>query len=958
MVDSFSDVLSGFLSLPYEEGGSPIYSIDGERGIYEDIRGRRDRYARQYAKGTVEYDRRQYKVLNGVPLRFDECAALDRIEAGMELESDYQGFELRLIQMERELRQRPYSGDKTSRYAFYKKQRVLEYANFVTDKYFSDHKYSGLSAYDHDSSYFEVMFDNGAGVEDPGKIYRESGKSVISKEDGKIRIDSEMVRSVAESLADTSLYISRIREKIKLQTRKNYMKGTYDLMLYVINEFLVDYSRLNPMFRDLSPLSGSGKTVKELLMPVYSDLSAHDINNLTAIEYFDETEYYNISAATDGRSDIVGTNDRFWRDPAGEPLMRHDGIDRDFDAESIKSFYMDTLGIRDNYISDDAALCAFLDAVFNLGAVDSFVHGVSADVDGNVSAHELFGAQVEKYGMYSDDLYGSYLAVKRAWRTFTSYLSGNEYDYQTSSCVSAQVLSAAGYIRQLILDRELSSVSAVYDAYIDRADRLSAMVDSGVEKYNDLISGEYAFYFQQQSGYKYCFDDFGNSDSYKHEWYVGSKDVGLEYWYDMIQAVDEYASGSDDKGDYITNWPIRDTVEYFYHEFTKLSGWYADMIMGVAVPDIDMSLEHDWEDEYGFVDINAPSLEDELKYGYDFMNQSIAERKQYLLDMLNNLKQQALQLQSLSQSIKNALAQAKSSYNDHFEKYNLGDSVIYAVSVNKQSKIDDEYPFDRCHRKEGTPPAARSFDEDLGDLTINNVKYYYYTKINSDGEYTGDFGFEASYISPYSDDDSVLDRCRELKQYMSAPTHFVAVGSTADYRYGLMDEGVYAAVTQVENDFNTLQQSVNGLIDQVEALGYQIGSYTDVDEAIAGLIEVINQSMDESIIEKDDKIQTYRKYLKAVIQLSSLYLPVKYEYDSISKDQKQRAYLSEFTPDNDMTLAALGRLSAYSVEKDHANKEAILESVARMRRSYDDAVSAYQEVAEELAREYMLPQSF
>ena len=86
--------------------------------------------------------------------------------------------------------------------------------------------------------------------------------------------------------------------------------------------------------------------------------------------------------------------------------------------------------------------------------------------------------------------------------------------------------------------------------------------------------------------------------------------------------------------------------------------------------------------------------------------------------------------------------------------------------------------------------------------------------------------------------------------------------------------------------------------------------------------------MDESIIEKDDKIQTYRKYIHAVIQLSSLYLPIKYEYDSISKDQKQRAYLSEFTPDNDMTLAVLDRLSAYSVDKDLENKEAILGSIS------------------------------
>ena len=168
MVDSFESVLNGFLSLPYSEGGAPIYSIEGEWGIYEDLARRRDRYALQYVEGTVEYDRRQYKMLNGVSLLFDECAALDRIEAGLELESDYQGFELKLIQMERELRQKSQSGDKTSRYAFYKKQRVLEYANFVTDKYFSDHKCSDLSVYKYDNQYFEVIFESKGSAEDPG----------------------------------------------------------------------------------------------------------------------------------------------------------------------------------------------------------------------------------------------------------------------------------------------------------------------------------------------------------------------------------------------------------------------------------------------------------------------------------------------------------------------------------------------------------------------------------------------------------------------------------------------------------------------------------------------------------------------------------------------------------------------------------------------------------------------
>lgn len=42
------------------------------------------------------------------------------------------------------------------------------------------------------------------------------------------------------------------------------------------------------------------------------------------------------------------------------------------------------------------------------------------------------------------------------------------------------------------------------------------------------------------------------------------------------------------------------------------------------------------------MDINAPSLEDELKYGYDFMNKQLADRKQLLMDMINDIKSRAI----------------------------------------------------------------------------------------------------------------------------------------------------------------------------------------------------------------------------------------------------------------------------------------------------------------------------
>lgn len=42
-----------------------------------------------------------------------------------------------------------------------------------------------------------------------------------------------------------------------------------------------------------------------------------------------------------------------------------------------------------------------------------------------------------------------------------------------------------------------------------------------------------------------------------------------------------------------------------------------------------------------------------------------------------------------------------------------------------------------------------------------------------------------------------------------------------------------------------------------------------------------------------------------------------------------------------MTLAALDRLSSYSVDKDLNNKKAILGSISQMRQKYSEALSAY-----------------
>ncbi len=54
-----------------------------------------------------------------------------------------------------------------------------------------------------------------------------------------------MIEQVAKNLANLTLYIQKIREKIKQQTQKNYMKGTNLLLVYIINEYLIDYAKHN-----------------------------------------------------------------------------------------------------------------------------------------------------------------------------------------------------------------------------------------------------------------------------------------------------------------------------------------------------------------------------------------------------------------------------------------------------------------------------------------------------------------------------------------------------------------------------------------------------------------------------------------------------------------------------------------------------------------------------------------
>lgn len=150
------------------------------------------------------------------------------------------------------------------------------------------------------------------------------------------------------------------------------MKGTNLLLVYIINEYLIDYAKHN---KDALIESG--------LSSVYRSLSAHqfkeseDTENYTinSVEFYDETDYTNISAATSRVSEkSAQVNRRYWETTLADSrgLLKDDG--KYFKIEDIEKFYLSTLNLNSPLSGN---LPNFLSTVFDLGADPTFIYNLN-----------------------------------------------------------------------------------------------------------------------------------------------------------------------------------------------------------------------------------------------------------------------------------------------------------------------------------------------------------------------------------------------------------------------------------------------------------------------------------------------------------------------------------------------------------------------------------------------------
>ena len=325
----------------------------------------------------------KYKLEN---FKQDEIA--DAIENGTDYIDRYNQYEQIVLKKEFEKREAPYQLKDAGviderkdlrynliRYSYYREKKVIEYFKFVEDTYNSlimpeEIKQSiqrtedtDISIYDKDENYFLVDQKKTKKL-----LYRD-------EQTGSYIVKKQYIITIAKLLADQVLEIADIRDQVKIQLRKSYLKGTFLLLSYVINEYL----KYNIQKTYGSVFYDSDNV--DLSTYIQRSLSSDDAVQL--VEYYDQTQYYNISADED--DEVEGqmssiyekpiaiknkdeVNSKFWDD-----LDSKIGINTmDLPLNEIDEFYRKSLNLNLRNVETSSNLVNFLSIIYEYGANTSF----------------------------------------------------------------------------------------------------------------------------------------------------------------------------------------------------------------------------------------------------------------------------------------------------------------------------------------------------------------------------------------------------------------------------------------------------------------------------------------------------------------------------------------------------------------------------------------------------------
>lgn len=322
----FTNVLNNFCRLTYNNYSS--------RTIYNEL-------SQSYLEQDFSVDNndtnelielKKYRTKYNIPKTFNSIIEANNIEQGFSSINDYSEHEKYLINAELDYRYRPMEQKRPeSRYHYYRERIVRDYFKFVENECADlSNLYNSATKYIIDNSFIEVSSIS-------------SVQLATKTDNGNLYINDNYIKNVAKTLTTIVNAIRDIREQVKTQVQKNFIKGTKLHLEYVIREYI--RTNIYSMFKKIF----ANSELSDKLLSIEYNISDVIVN---INEYVDPTEYFNISTDIDQLSNNV--NSPYWKSQqsfrtiAGfndnnifrNPTIANAGITKTFDNNDISNFYL------------------------------------------------------------------------------------------------------------------------------------------------------------------------------------------------------------------------------------------------------------------------------------------------------------------------------------------------------------------------------------------------------------------------------------------------------------------------------------------------------------------------------------------------------------------------------------------------------------------------------------------
>lgn len=850
-----------------------------------------DRYA--YDKRTANIDP-----------SFNVEAEVDKIDVGQSSIDDYSGDELRLVQQEIEYRKSVQSQnggnvDLALRNEYYKKKKVIEYAKFVDNMTNAYSSLSTLSTYQYDSAYCYVSGDM-------SYDFTISGVGTTS-----VGIDESLVDRAAIQLMHMTNYINKVRESMRLQVRKVFMKGTSNLLEYAINEFIVDYAnQLTAMFP------------ADQISTAISMLSAHSISKVFVQEYWDQTEYMNISANTSNSYALNNAivNPRYFDQTFTKQndilIPSETGI---FTNDEINEFYLSTLNMKIDLEQTSklfemkdghglsSAFYEFLSVMFDIAADPSYYD----------AEHNIFGTRISN-DMITHDIFEDLQLIKDVSSFVVSCANKASYEFDGNKTIRQQKDELFEQLALVLQNEYLSAMSALYDEYYPWIQSISNDFDAEKSQLSTYLNSTYSHYFCKSTN-SYSYDENG---SYLFDYFVGNSNYLTDDYY--IVTLNQASSWITDN---CYTYPLSNAIQLLSGDYDYIKG----RIYSEIVDEVEQS---------GFIDLNLVDLAEEMNSIKSFLNAKISDRTKYLQDTLENLRTQANELKvsydTIAAQFQTVLASMPDTSQGFYMKFVGKDAGAYSQmtgsgTISKASGdewIYDQYSTSLYKLKEGA---------------FNKVSFSSSNDIDS----------SATLVTNINHAIARLNECKNI--YYG--TVKGATTSGVNRSYGSQKEALDSLLAALAK----LNDQHDKILDQVKAV-YQVDDSTinamkttdaanvnaDIHTTILNLIEYLGTGISEKEFAQDLILASYNNHLKGLTNISAEYIPKNNEYEVLWSVFSN--FLLNFDKTSDYMIFKpenIDRLNQYRVKKDSSALAEIQDAFGKLYDNYEGLISKFVSICEE-----------